>query len=116
MNKRFLKTIHGIKIYLVDASIVRNKIKTDFTIGSNYLADRVIPRGQIWIDDKLKGLDRRAIIEHEVYEVGKMARGMPYAKAHRLATNIERIFRKTHSAVKRKRRVKSGMSLSFDWR
>jgi hypothetical protein len=72
------------------------KIKTDFTVGSNYLVDKIIPRGQIYIDNKLRGLDRRAMIEHEVVEVAKMAKGATYKTAHAYATRIEKAFRKTH--------------------
>ena len=95
IRKRFLKTINGIKIFSVDASKMR-KIKTDFTIGSNYLVDKIIPKNQIYIDNKLRGLDRKAIIKHEVVEVAKMAKGVPYKTAHAYATKIERMFRKKH--------------------
>lgn len=83
-----------ISVYLVDGASIRNKKETSFTIGSHWIVSKFIPKGQIWIDKSLKGIDRNALIIHEIFEIKKMEKGMSYKKAHALATTYEKKIRK----------------------
>lgn len=94
IKKKFYKTIHGIKIYLVDDGDVRNKLDVNFTLGSHFKGDKYIPKGQVWIANRLKGIDRTALIEHELVELAYMLRGMKYRTAHALATKAEKKVRR----------------------
>lgn len=85
-----------MKIYLVNGADVRNSVDISFTLGNHCAAqDKYIPSGQVWIDDKLTGLDRKALIAHELTELGHMQRGVHYKMAHALATKVEKKVRRT---------------------
>jgi len=80
-----------IKIYMVDGSLVRNKIYIDFVMGGHDLIYPFIPRNEIWIDDNFKDdiPETEAIILHELIERRLMEKGMKYSDAHALASVVE---------------------------
>jgi len=92
---RYLGRVAGLPIYLVSGEKVRNEMDIDFTQGGNDgIYPFYIPKGEIWIDDALHGLDRTATALHEMVERDLMVRhGMEYDPAHEIASSYERPFR-----------------------
>jgi len=93
-RKKYLKTVDGLKIYLVNGERLRLK-HIDFTEGTNGYVKSYCPKDEIWIDDIFSHKPReiKAIIIHEVAEVKRMKKGMSYEKAHGQANVIEKKYR-----------------------
>jgi hypothetical protein len=82
----------------VNGGDIRNSIDIDFTLGNHYKSgDGYVPKKQVWIDDSAKGLDRKALIEHEMTELKHMGHGIGYPMAHALATKAEKRVRERKS-------------------
>jgi hypothetical protein len=94
LGKRFVGTLGGMRIFLVNGEFIRNRLETSFTMASHHWVSKYIPKDEVWVDDKMSELDKAAVIHHEVYEIGLMRKGMPYLKAHARATRSEQWFRK----------------------
>ena len=90
---RKLATREGLDIWLVNGKWVRDNIDVDFTEGGHALRYDYIPYGEIWIDNA--NIDEADyIIEHEIYERGRMAADVKYSQAHDEANVVERRARK----------------------
>lgn len=84
----------GRKVYLVDGEQVRNLVSTGFIGGSNHEADSYVPEDEYWIEDTLQGMDRDAILLHEVTEAKHMREDdREYHDAHAIANRVEGEFR-----------------------
>jgi|GEM_PF-5116344 len=94
LNKRLIDVVGEFKIFLVNGEFVRNNLEIDFTMGSNPHVSNFIPKGEIWLDDRLTENDIAALIHHEIVEARLMRKGMGYEEAHALATSSEIKFRK----------------------
>lgn len=92
--KRLLMVVGNLKVWLVYGKNVRSEYDMDFTGGGHHRVYRFIPKGELWIDDDLPEKERYAYIEHELYELGRMQKGVPYISAHRGANVKENKFRK----------------------
>jgi hypothetical protein len=80
---------HGIEIFLVNGSHVRNVYDSDFSQGGNEFAYKFIPAGEIWIDDQTPEAELPVVAFHECHETEDMRRGMSYDKAHERAKRLE---------------------------
>ena len=92
VRKRLLGRVGSIKIWLVDGDLVRRRYYKRFTEGGNDAAYSWMPRGEVWIDDKLPVKDRYHVIMHELYERGLMSKSSsrwPYHRAHEKANKME---------------------------
>jgi len=92
---KLLGRVAGLAIYLVSGEAVRNQIDIDFTQGGNEaIYPTYVPRGEIWVDDAMGGLDRTATVVHEMVERDLMLRyGWSYDDAHEVASAHERVLR-----------------------
>jgi hypothetical protein len=85
-----------VKVFLVDGNFIRENIYVEFLFGGHNLAARhkFIPKGEIWIEQILKGVDRDAILVHESHEYNLMKnKRLSYVHAHKLANLKEKRFR-----------------------
>lgn len=82
------------KVWLVSGRAVRDMAYVDFTLGGHGFRYRFIPRNEIWIDDAVRRMERRAILHHEAIEAAHMAAGLSYDEAHGLASRAEDRFRR----------------------
>jgi hypothetical protein len=86
--------VAGLPVWQVDGELVRRS-EIEFTMGGNAAAyPRMVPTGEIWIDDVLKPVDAMATCLHEIIELDLMNDGMSYGKAHGIAGKYETEFRK----------------------
>jgi len=86
-----------IKVYRVPGKPIRNHIDVDYTVGGHHYVYPFIPVDEAWIEDTLVGMDKDAIVHHEIVELVLMANGMKYKEAHRKATIAESKFRKSRA-------------------
>ena len=100
IQKTFWKKVkiknETVSVYMVDGNAIRvNHI--GFLMGGHHMATshKFIPKGEIWLEQILKGIDRDAILIHESHEYGLMKQGMSYIHAHRLSNLKEARFRKS---------------------
>ena len=90
----------GVKIYLVDGELVRDKICIDYTMGGHHYRYPFIPENEVWIDNEMDRDDIEATIKHEMHERTLMkGKNMGYDKAHSRSSNIEKNYRKKHGMV-----------------
>lgn len=94
LNKRMIETTEEFKVFLVNGEYVRNNLEIDFTMGSNPHVSSFIPKGEVWLDDRLSKNDIMALIIHEIHEARLMREGLDYPTAHAQATELEKKFRK----------------------
>lgn len=94
LRKKFLEENGEFKVFLVNGEFIRSYLECDFTMGSHHYVSRFIPKDELWLDDRLSANDTKALIRHEAHEAKLMRKGMDYTKAHRLATRVEKRFRK----------------------
>ena len=80
---------HGLEIYLVDGTHIRNVHDSDFCQGGHEFAYEFIPAGEIWVDNITPPAELPFVVFHECYEREKMKKGMSYDKAHDMAKSIE---------------------------
>lgn len=86
---RQIAKVGSIAVWLVDGKAIRDTLYTDFTEGGHGLVYGWIPKGEIWIDNDVQPGERGFVVIHELLEMRLMARGLPYAKAHALASKAE---------------------------
>jgi hypothetical protein len=84
----------GITVKIVDGDKVKVTIDMDFVEGANGEEASWVPKGEIWIDDRIELEDMPFICYHEAAERRDMAKGMPYLKAHERANAAEKELRK----------------------
>ena len=83
----------GVKVWVVDGELVRDAFFIDLTEGGHDKVYKFVPANEVWIDDDIKPRERRFILLHELHERALMAKGWPYAKAHRDSSRLERRYR-----------------------
>jgi hypothetical protein len=88
-----LKEQDGLKIFLVDGNLVRNKYFVDFTEGGHGKVYSFIPKDEVWIDNLLPVSEREPVIFHEVHEKELMDKGVDYKKAHHSSMLVEKKMR-----------------------
>lgn len=97
LAKRHLCTVDEFRVFLVNGEHIRNHLETDFTMGSNHKVSGFIPRGEVWVDDRVSENDRLALIYHEIVETRLMEEhNMTYEEAHAIATESEKGFREQY--------------------
>ena len=106
MKKKLTKTLwkkiqigkETVPVYLVDGEEIRASEYIEFLFGGHHLATghKFIPKGEIWLEKILRGIDRDAILVHESHEYNLMKnKGLSYVHAHRLSNLKEKRFRKS---------------------
>jgi len=93
----------GVKVWLVDGDLVRQKYYNDFIEGGHDKVYKWMPSKEIWIDDKLPAKNREAVILHEDHERHLMSHGMTYDKAHRSSSIVEGEAKAHHKVAERLR-------------
>lgn len=94
---------HGLKVFLVDGTYVRNNIDSDFVQGSGWNA-RYIPKGEIWIDSAVPPAEVHHLIENECAQAEHLKAGTTLLTAYNRAKKVEdaaRKFEKTNAKWKR---------------
>lgn len=80
---------HGLKVYLVDGTHVRDHHDSDFSQGGNGYRYRWIPRGEIWVDAQISEVEWPLVVFHECAEAELMRQGKSYDEAHATAKQRE---------------------------
>jgi hypothetical protein len=80
---------HGHPIFLVDGFAIRQKFDSDFSQGGHGWRYRFIPKGEIWVEERLEAQELPFVIGHECDEVELMREGMDYDRAHDVAKRRE---------------------------
>ncbi|MFA5404968.1 MAG: hypothetical protein WC358_08545 [Ignavibacteria bacterium] len=83
-----LKTINGIKIWVVDGFAVRRDIYPDFGFSGNDIAFHFIPENEIWIDGSISCEETEYSIALELKEREEMMKGKIYDEAYFEALKI----------------------------
>jgi len=96
---------HGLKIFLVDGSHIRNHFDSDFDQGGNGWAYDFVPKTEIWIDDHVPMAELAYVAFHECHEAELMRGGMSYDRAHEATKRLEDHYRhRDHPGESRRRR------------
>jgi hypothetical protein len=82
-----LKT--GISIWIVNGRLVRSVFDIDFTEGGHDYVYEFVPENEVWIDDAIVEAERGYVLLHELHERNRMAKGVPYDKAHDESSRLE---------------------------
>jgi hypothetical protein len=80
---------HGREIYLVDGTVVRNHLDSDFVQGGNGYRYDFVPREELWVDASMPPEEVPLVVMHECEEAELMAGGMDYEEAHDVAKSME---------------------------
>jgi hypothetical protein len=101
LQKKLWKNIkigkETIPVYTVNGEYIRTAIYVEFLFGGHHLATshKFIPKGEIWIEQIIKGKDKEAILVHESHEYNLMKnKKLSYVHAHKLANQKELRWRK----------------------
>ena len=86
----------GTRVYIVDGDYVRDSSgDVNYTEGGHGYVYKYVPKGEIWIDVQLQSREIPLIVEHEYVEQHLMRdKGMPYERAHVIASKEEFKMRK----------------------
>lgn len=85
---------HGLKIYLVDGTYVRNTYDSDFVQGGNPERYKWVPKGEIWVDESTPKQEVPFVSLHECDEANLMStKGEDYDQAHDEAKELENKYR-----------------------
>jgi hypothetical protein len=85
---------HGLKIYLVDGTRIRNTLDSDFVSGGGFVF-RFIPRSEIWLDSSIPEEEVHFLIENECVLAEDIRKGVPIEKACARAQRTESSSRKS---------------------
>jgi hypothetical protein len=85
---------HGLEIFLVDGTYIRNTYDSDFVQGGNGQRYRFCPKRELWIDDSIPEHEWPYVAFHECYETSLMESGYDYDRAHNCAKRAENKFRR----------------------
>lgn len=86
---------HGLELFLVDGTFIRNNYDSDFVQGGNGQRYRFCPKSELWIDDSIPNEEQAYVALHECYEAFLMAtKGYDYERAHNCAKRLENQFRR----------------------
>ena len=89
-KKHIGTTKGGLKIHLVDGEQVRHGIDPNFTEGGNDMADKYIPKGEVWLDNSNSPEEQKPNLLHELHERRIMkTKGLSYDAAHKKALVVE---------------------------
>ena len=79
------RCVHGLDIFLVNGTHVRNAFDSDFDQGGNGYAYAWIPKSEIWIAEEVPKVELPYVAFHECTEVELMRHGLDYDHAHDIA-------------------------------
>ena len=79
---------HGMKVYTVGGSEIRNTIDSDFFQGSGYNS-HFIPKNEIWIDNVVPAREWIFIVIHECTLAEKVKKGLSIGPAYDHAKRAE---------------------------
>jgi hypothetical protein len=85
---------HGLEIFIVDGTYVRDKWDSQFIQGGHKLRYDFVPEGEIWIEASLHYDERPYVIFHECLEIVLMKKGLDYDQAHDKAKRAENKLRR----------------------
>jgi hypothetical protein len=85
---------HGLEIFLVDGTFIRNTYDSDFVQGGNGQRYRFCPKRELWIDWSTPEAELPYVALHECYETWLMEQGYDYDRAHNCAKRLENKFRR----------------------
>jgi hypothetical protein len=85
---------HGLEIFLVDGTHIRNKWDSDFVQGGNGFRYKFCPRRELWVDASTPETEVAFVAFHECHETELMRGGMSYEDAHDRAKRLENKFRR----------------------
>jgi len=85
---------HGLEIFLVDGTFIRNKWDSDFVQGGNGQRYRFCPKRELWLEECLPEAEWPYVAFHECYETDLMEKGYDYDRAHMCAKRMENKFRR----------------------
>jgi hypothetical protein len=98
---------HGLRVYLVDGSYVRNNIDSDFIQGSGWNA-KYIPKGEIWIDWAVPPTEVHHLIENECRQAEELRKGKrSFVGAYNVAKKVEDRDRKKEARLAKMKSSKS---------
>jgi hypothetical protein len=84
---------HGLKIYLVDGTRIRNHLDSDFFSGSGF-SFKHIPRSEIWIDEAVPEAEIHHLIENECVQAEAVKSGKSIERACSSAEEAEKASRR----------------------
>ncbi len=87
---------HGLRIFLVNGTFIRNNFDSDFDQGGNGYRYDFCPKNEIWVDDHVPEAEIPYVVFHECHEIADMKAGMSYDKAHDRAKALEDEARKAN--------------------
>ncbi|MFA5937427.1 MAG: hypothetical protein WC822_06155 [Candidatus Paceibacterota bacterium] len=70
------------RVYLVNATYIRKRWDTNFTMGGHHYVYPWIPEYEVWIADELPPYERKMTVLHEFTEIIPMSQGIKYEDAH----------------------------------
>src|SRR5262249_26559428 len=79
---------HGLRVFLVDGTAVRNDLDSDFISGSSGVF-RFIPKGELWIDESVPEEELHFLVENECVLAAELARGRTIEQACSSAQRAE---------------------------
>jgi hypothetical protein len=82
-----LKT--SISVWIVNGRLVRSVFDIDFTEGGHDYVYEFVPENEVWVDDAIVEAERGYVLLHELHERNRMAKGVPYDKAHAESSRLE---------------------------
>jgi hypothetical protein len=80
---------HGLKIFIVDDTHVRDKWNCIFIQGGHKLRYDFVPKGEIWIAASIPEDELPFVLHHECVEIELMKKGLDYDQAHEKAKRAE---------------------------
>jgi hypothetical protein len=96
-DKKYWKSLEGVKIWIVNGKKVRDTLDIDFTEGGHGYVYGFIPHDEVWIDDDVEDDERKYILIHELKERDLMKdQKRDYNKAHKKASEVEHLAREAN--------------------
>ena len=91
-----------MKVLTKDFEQLRQKYTVDLIGGANPAAyPKLVPKGEIWLEQTASELDQVAFLVHELVEFGIMVKGeKSYAVSHGMAQKLEKVFRSFRAQTK----------------
>jgi hypothetical protein len=79
----------GVSVWIVNGRLVRSVFDIDFTAGGHDHVYEFVPKNEVWIDNDIEEKERGFVLLHELHERNRMAKGLPYSKAHNESSRLE---------------------------
>ena len=79
----------GLSVWIISGRLVRSAFDIDFTEGGHGYVYEFVPENEVWIDDDIEEAERGYVLLHELHERNRMAKGIPYNKAHTESSRLE---------------------------